>query len=272
MIYDSRDSGLARQKWFKPAVSGWFALLLGGGTLAIWLITPPFKRDAFMANTGLAGLHRYFEAPVGNAGMLAIVGVAALVGLLLGAFVGGRVAASSNDTLPFTPAVETVDDSNWSDDAIFGARETPEPGRRRLFSTREDIDELGIGEPASPDNPRPAKSPDLSEAGANAADQSAPAAPLPRSSADEQATAVPGPSQGDLTLEQLTNRLKQVIGERAERPGAAEGQDDPVIAFLRREAARAPAVDPATEESEGRDSQAMLRGALDRLDRLGQSG
>ncbi|QKG70761.1 hypothetical protein [Erythrobacter mangrovi] len=74
---------------------------------------------------------------------------------------------------------------------------------------------------------------------------------------------------GDLSLAELTARLGRAIEARraAEVVGAADDDVDPVIAFLRREADRASPVREGTPAS-GEDSQAVLRGALDRLSRV----
>lgn len=279
MTFDSRDAGLTRQRWFKPAVSAWFALLLGGGTLAIWLMTPPFRRDAALADSGLAGLHRYFEAPAGNAGMAVIVGVAALFGLLLGRVIAGRVIAGSKP-LPFVPELEIHDDSDWSDEAIFGAREAVEPQRRRVFFAREDIGEDGI----TPTSPLESRSATRGFAEFAADERGVPVVAAdhePEVTETIDAPAETPPAQraahADLSLDQLTDRLKAALGGYRQRSAAPAmpkeaGDDDAVITFLRRETSRALPADGHEMQPEQPDSQAMLRGALDRLDRLGKSG
>lgn len=285
MNFDSQNLGLARHHWFKPAVAAWFALLVGGGTLAIWLLTPAERRDSMVAESGLAGLHHYFEAPVGNAGMLAVVGIAALLGFALGWAIAGRVVASSAaNTLPFAPAsaVEIEDDGDWSDQSIFGKSVPAEPQRRRVFSAREDIGEEGIAPVQQFD-----EAPDARTIAAFAADESG-ASLIDK--VDELHHSEPGdvvaePANHlnvDLTIEQLTARLADALTMHKARavtvpvqilPAAntdigEEEAEDAVVAFLRREASRV----PAAPDQEPRDSQAMLQGALDRLDRLGKQG
>ncbi|MBX7494791.1 hypothetical protein K3172_02845 [Qipengyuania sp. 6B39] len=77
---------------------------------------------------------------------------------------------------------------------------------------------------------------------------------------------------GDLSLADLTARLAQAIAAQraAEERGTtpADGDVDPVIAFLRREADRS--APPASAEAGTDDPQASLRSALERLSQDGK--
>lgn len=88
-------------------------------------------------------------------------------------------------------------------------------------------------------------------------------APLPAAAVD---------AIGDLSLADLTARLAQAIATQraAEERGAtpADGDVDPVIAFLRREADRS--APPAGPEDGTDDPQASLRSALERLSKVGK--
>ncbi|MBX7501413.1 hypothetical protein K3181_08165 [Qipengyuania sp. YG27] len=80
---------------------------------------------------------------------------------------------------------------------------------------------------------------------------------------------LPATALGDLSLEALTERLAHAL--EAAKPGSPDGgrgEEDPVIAFLRREAERdMSATGPGHRSS---DPQAELRSALDKLSRVGK--
>ncbi|MFW2349113.1 hypothetical protein [Qipengyuania sp.] len=110
------------------------------------------------------------------------------------------------------------------------------------------------------------------DAGRDAEAQRVDTEPAPASDATEQdveTVPLPPAALGDLSLEALTERLAQALeSARPDSPGGGRGEEDPVIAFLRREAERdMPATGPGPRSS---DPQAELRSALDKLSRVGK--
>lgn len=96
--------------------------------------------------------------------------------------------------------------------------------------------------------------------------------PAPASDTTEQdveTVPLPPAALGDLSLDALTERLAQALeSARPDSPGGGRGEEDPVIAFLRREAERdMPATGPGPRST---DPQAELRSALDKLSRVGK--
>lgn len=97
-----------------------------------------------------------------------------------------------------------------------------------------------------------------------------PSAAAPAATAQETATApLPTAALGDLSLEALTERLARALETAKSGPPEGDNRaDDPVIAFLRREAERdAPASGSGPRSG---DPQAELRSALDKLSRVGK--
>ncbi len=133
------NTGLLGRAWFKPLVGAWFALLLGGG---MWLM-PPHVHALIARGTGLSQLHPIFAPPVSGDGVAVLCIAVALVGLLLGIAVAGRIAAAAAPRA-FAPGFEFLEDSPWQNEAELPADDMAEPRRRRVFSAREDIGEEGI--------------------------------------------------------------------------------------------------------------------------------
>lgn len=121
------------------------------------------------------------------------------------------------------------------------------------------------------------------DASTSAEDQPAPALPEPDTAAQPVAAgpgaddlvddAAPVLATGDLSLSELTERLRRALEAAKAAPppsdGGIESPDDPTIAFLRREAERLP--QDGGETPPARDPQAELRSALDKLSRVGQA-
>lgn len=86
---------------------------------------------------------------------------------------------------------------------------------------------------------------------------------------DEAGAAEIEPAMGDMPLPALTERLRRALAAQqqaeAARAAAAPQTEDQVIAFLRREADRAP---QAADDGFTGDPQAVLRSALDKLSRV----
>lgn len=252
------DHGLTSRAWFRPAVGLWFGMLIGAGTLGVLYVTPPATRDGLFQQAGLSGLHRFFEPPVGMAGFAAVAIVAGLLGLLFGLVVARRLARSS-------------DEEEWDEpEFIEEDAEPEEPGRKRVFSARDDIGEEGIAITETAEEAEDldaADEPEVITAPAAQPFVEAPAEP-PEAAAD---TAPRHESLADLSLDQLTQRLGAALqasksGPKAPQASAQEDDPDHVISFLRREASRRDGEDVP----QGDDPQAALRSALDKLGRVGK--
>lgn len=100
------DSQVSQRNWFRPAVAAWFALLLGGGTLAILLAIPRESLEWRLGAVGLADLHPVFASPVGGAGLLPLVLVATLAGALLGLLIASRIARQDRPRVAFQHAAD----------------------------------------------------------------------------------------------------------------------------------------------------------------------
>ena len=117
---------------FRLLVALWFAALLGFGT---WVM-PAAVFERAVAATGLADVLPAAAPPLGDTARVAISAVAALLGALLGLFVGAR---ASRDETPF--------DEDEIDDTFVAApvaESDPDDGghrRRRLLNVREDLSE-----------------------------------------------------------------------------------------------------------------------------------
>ena len=255
------DHGLTSRAWFRPAVGLWFGMLIGAGTLGVLYVTPPATRDGLFQQAGLSGLHRFFEPPVGMAGFAAVAIVAGLLGLLFGLVVARRLARSSDE--------EEWDE--WEEPELIEEDAEPEePGRKRVFSARDDIGEEGIAITETAEEAEDldaADEPEVITAPAPEPFVEAPSEP-PEAAAD---TAPRHESLADLSLDQLTQRLGaalQASKSGGKAPQASTQEDDPdhVISFLRREASRRDGEDVP----QGDDPQAALRSALDKLGRVGK--
>lgn len=218
---------IRRHGAFHYAVAVWFALLFG---LAILVMPRSTLADSFAAIGLDAG--GFDTAP-----RVALALSAAVLGFLLGLGVGHLLRLRPHQVFGEDPAIETP----LAEPAEDRARTFGPP---RLFNPREDIDEDAIGFGPPPPTPR--------------AECEGQATGRVDAHADGEAIAL-----GDRSLPDLTTRLAAALA--AYRSGGAiDANEDPVIAFLRREvegaASRGGEV-PAT----GRDTQAALRQALDRL-------
>lgn len=100
------DSQVSQRNWFRPAVAAWFALLLGGGTLAILLAIPRESLEWRLGAVGLADLHPVFAPPVGGAGLLPLVLVATFAGALIGLLIASRIARQDRPRVAFQHAAD----------------------------------------------------------------------------------------------------------------------------------------------------------------------
>ena len=246
----TEDSSMTQRAWFRPLVGLWFAFLLGAGTLGVLYVMAPATRDYYFARTGLAGLHPYFEAPVGMAGFAAAAAVAALVGLVLGMIIATRLAKRDDADL----------EEEWAEEDAREEVVVEEPARNRVLSARDDIDEDGIAitetaEFVEIDEPVETEVEVLEEDTHIFAPQE-----------EDAPASAPVRAAEDLSLDQLTARLATAL-EAHKAAAAAPSQDEDteqVISFLRREAER--------EGGESaQDPQAALRSALDKLGRVGRA-
>ncbi|SFO86397.1 hypothetical protein [Qipengyuania nanhaisediminis] len=246
----TEDSSMTQRAWFRPLVGLWFAFLLGAGTLGVLYVMAPATRDYYFARTGLAGLHPYFEAPVGMAGFAAAAAVAALVGLVLGMIIAARLAKRDDADL----------EEGWADEDAREEVVEDEPARNRVLSARDDIDEDGIAitetaEFVEIDEPVETEVEVLEEDAHIDAPQE-----------EDAPTPAPVRAAEDLSLDQLTARLATALEahKAAEAAPSRDEDTEQVISFLRREAER--------EGGESvQDPQAALRSALDKLGRVGRT-
>lgn len=142
-----RTGDISAQPWFKPAIAAWFAVLFGGGTLAILVSIPREALEWQLGAIGLADLHPAFAAPVGGAGLVPIAGLAALIGLGLGFYLAERVVRSQQ------PKSSPKSEAPWKEEpkAPEPKVTAEEPGKIRVLSALDDIDEEGIPPPKSDD-------------------------------------------------------------------------------------------------------------------------
>jgi hypothetical protein len=245
----TEQSSMTQRAWFRPVVGLWFALLLGAGTLGVLYVMAPATRDYYFARAGLAGLHRYFEAPVGMAGFAAVAAVAAFVGLVLGLLLASRLAKKD----------EALSAEEWAEDETFEPTDEDEPVRSRLLSARDDIDAEGI---AITETAEFTEIEEPVEAETQVAKTAIVQAPEPE--VVEPAARVHAAEE--LSLDQLTERLAAAL--EAHKAAAAKPLHDEdteqVISFLRREAER-------DGGESAQDPQAALRSALDKLGRVGKA-
>ena len=241
----TEESSMTQRAWFRPLVGVWFAFLLGAGTLGVLYVMAPATRDYYFARTGLAGLHPYFEAPVGMAGFAAVAGVAALVGLVFGLILAGRLAKKGDPS----PAEE------WADDEATGPVADEEPTRSRVLSAREDLGEDGI---AITETAEFTEIDEPDEVEVETVEEALPVeAPQKREARAVQAAE-------ELSLDQLTGRLAAAL-EAHKAAAIVPPQDEDteqVISFLRLEAER-------DGGESAQDPQAALRSALEKLGQVG---
>ena len=246
----TEESSMTQRAWFRPVVGLWFALLLGAGTLGVLYVMAPATRDYYFARAGLAGLHPYFEAPVGMAGFAAVAAVAALVGLVLGMIIAARLAKRDDADL----------EEEWADEDAPEDVVEEEPARNRVLSARDDIDEDGI---AITETAEFVEIEEPVETGVEFLEEEA---HFDASHEEDTPTPAPVRAAEELTLDQLTARLATALeAQKAAAATAAQDEDtEQVISFLRREAER--------EGGESaQDPQAALRSALDKLGRVGKA-
>ena len=246
----TEDSSMTQRAWFRPLVGLWFAFLLGAGTLGVLYVMAPATRDYYFARTGLAGLHPYFEAPVGMAGFVAAAAVAALVGLVLGLIIAARLAKRDDADL----------EAEWADEDAPEDVVIEEPARNRVLSARDDIDEDGIAITET------AEFVEIEEAVETEDEVLEEEAHIDAPREEDAPAPAPVHAAEDLSLDQLTARLATAL-EAHKAAAASPSQDEDteqVISFLRREAER--------EGGESaQDPQAALRSALDKLGRVGRA-
>ena len=246
----TEESSMTQRAWFRPLVGLWFAFLLGAGTLGVLYVMAPATRDYYFARTGLAGLHPYFEAPVGMAGFVAAAAVAALVGLVLGMIIATRLAKRDDADL----------EAEWANEDAREEVVEEEPARNRVLSARDDIDEDGISITET------AEVVEIEEPVETEVEVLEEDAHIDAPQEEDAPTPAPVRAAEDLSLDQLTARLATAL-EAHKAAAAAPSQDEDteqVISFLRREAER--------EGGESvQDPQAALRSALDKLGRVGRA-
>lgn len=310
MSDDWTEHGLTAKPWFKPAVGVWFAVLAG---LGLYLM-PASVHAAIKGATGLGG-PLVVALVAALAGFLIGYAIAALIAR------SGRRRAIAPGLEPHDVGAwnDTVETAELRRRRVFSAREdigedgigtrTPmlddQPEPARAF---EDI-LAEIPEAAAPEyapdedwsdedwdaveevmaNPQPeivaepvAHDPPIEDAEFETIEEDEPAPAVVDPALASTPIASDTRAFGDMSLEQLEERLAAALESRKQAsatPAGATGEDsplddpdrdDPVIAFLRREASRQmPERVPAPPRTEY-DPQAALREALDKLGRVGK--
>ena len=255
---------------FRWAVGMWFAALLGAGLF----VMPDSIHTAIRQSLGIDAL-----IPGGMAGKAIVAGGAGLLGLIVGIVLAMRVAA-------LNAASEDHDDEaeygevSWQGLGDVRGEDGPavddEP--RRPFSPREYFGNEEDGSEAGEVAPADAPFKEIVEEHPVEFAEFEPVEEAPAALVPEATIPVPEANErpddgapGDQPLSALTARLERALAASraaAERPAVpTEGQPDPVIAFLRREADRS--TSPASPEP-NEDAQAALRSALDRLSQVGR--
>lgn len=261
---------------FRWAVGLWFAALLGAGLF----VMPDAIHASIRQSLGVDGM-----LPGGVAGKAALAGAAGFFGLVLGIVLAMRVAAL-NSARAYDAEEDEYQEVAWQDEpGDEPASDLPrddEPRKpfspREYFGDVEDDFEAAPGEefePAEPEAEQIAEYADFEPVdeplGELEVEAPAPTVATVDADAPEPAPDDQGEAFGDLPLSALTQRLKRALDANraaAEAPAQVEDGDlDPVIAFLRREADR---TSPASAPEGNEDAQAALRSALDRLSQVGK--
>lgn len=276
MTGNSSKPSISSHPAFRWAVGLWFAALLGAGLF----VMPDGVHANIRQALGLGGI-----IPAGLIGKAALAGSAALFGLLLGMVLAGRVAALNSAS----EYVEEEDDYAEADlqEEEDHVVEVADDGPRRPFNPREFFGEEEMERALEADDEELEqiyrRTDEIEEIPAQDADFEpvveepvatgeimpvTQASPVIEAAVEETETRV-SEAFGDLPLSALTQRLQRALeASRAASeapPAADEGELDPVIAFLRREADR---TNPAAADDGGEDAQAALRSALDRLSQV----
>lgn len=256
---------------FRWVVGLWFAALLGAGLF----VMPEGVHATIRQALGIDGL-----IPGGLAGKAAVAAVAGMVGFLVGIVLALRVAALNAAAEDYDDEAE-YDEVSWQDagDRLSGDEPPMTDEPRRPFSPREyfgEDEEHAAAEisafaevPVAEDvvEEIPVEFAEFEKVEETADTVQSQVLPLPT----EMPEATEGKAIGDLPLAVLTARLQRALiaaREAAAKPSeTAEGEFDPVIAFLRREADRS--ASPAAPEP-NENAQTALRSALERLSQVSQ--
>lgn len=270
---------------FRWIVSIYFALLLGLGVFALLY----FRNDLFLVLRDAIGAT--VALPAGMTGKATVAAAAALIGWLLGLVIAMRVAALNEAAQEDDLEDELVEaEPLWlEDEAVLPEEAEDADGPRRPFNPREDIWEDGIGplarpESAADEDPIADTAPlmvwdeETSRSESQEAVLDPAPTPLSEDAVFEAEAEIPQPQPatredalGDLSLDALIQRLGRALAaanaqDAETAPVQDESEDDPVVAFLRREADRA--APERTESGDVDDPQAALRSALDRLSQV----
>ena len=123
-------------QWFAPAIAVWCALLLGVG----FYLMPPGVHGALARGSGLAQASPLFATPLSQTGLLILCAGFAVVGLIIGWAVARRIMAATAPRA-FAPGFAAGTDTAWDEPAM---EESLPLRRRRIFSAREDLDEVDV--------------------------------------------------------------------------------------------------------------------------------
>lgn len=295
MSEDWTDTGLTSRGWFKPAVALWFALLLGGGLF----LMPSGVHTSIAQATGLGGRALVSALAAVFGGFLGL----AVAGRIAQATAPRAIAPGLEPHDGEDWSEEPGEEEEPRRRRVFSAREdigmdgigtseieaAHEEPARAFEEILADIPETS--ETASSAEETLVKSVAIEDAEFEAVEEgdAAELGPGPTPESSPVAMAL-----GDLSLPQLEERLAAAL-ERRKRAVAAGGDvstdqttaglpvedeteselqipddDDPVIAFLRREASRKMPQNEPSPPQRDYDAQAALRQALDKLGKVGK--
>lgn len=277
----STNQPISSHPAFRWAVGLWFAALLGAGLF----VMPDTVHATIRQSLGIDGM-----LPGDVIGKAALAAGAGMFGLLLGLVLAGRVA-SLNAARNQDVEEEGHEATSWGEVEAEPVEDIAD-GPRRPFSPREFF---GEGDDLDQIEPEPGGHDKGEEVVVEEIVVDEPPIELtefepvvedveiviPPSLEVEEAAQADSPPEaelepsddtqalGDLPLSVLTQRLQHALdASRATAdapPSNEDGELDPVIAFLRREADRAT---PTSEQAGSEDAQAALRSALDRLSKV----
>ena len=307
MSDDWTDAGLATRSWFKPAVGLWFAVLLGGGLF----LMPANVHAAIFRATGIAnplmiaGIAALFGLVLG----LVIAGRIAAATRPRAIAPGLEMHdedewVSEEVEEPRRRRVFSARE-DIGEDGIGVVEHAPQEQDQEPARAFEEIlaeipvapepeDQWDAVEAAPAESWEPEDTVEIEEPAPRVEELAVEEAEFEPVEPEAEEYAAPAMSLGDLSLPELEARLGAAIAshKRAATPIRTsmldededeeedEGEsnldqpaeDDPVIAFLRREATRAMPEKENSPATPAYDPQAALRHALDKLGKVGKPG
>lgn len=305
MSDDWTDAGLATRSWFKPAVGLWFAVLLGGGLF----LMPANVHAAIFRATGMAnplviaGIAALFGLVLG----LVIAG--RIVAATRPRAIAPGLEMHDEDEWVSEEVEEPRRRRVFSaredigEDGIGVVEHAPQEQDQEPARAFEEIlaeipvapepeDQWDAVEAAPAESWEPEDTVEIEEPAPHVEEVAVEEAEFEPVEPEAEEYAAPATSLGDLSLPELEARLGAAIAshkraatpirtpmldEDEEEDGGESNldqppEDDPVIAFLRREATRAMPEKEDAPATPAYDPQAALRHALDKLGKVGKPG